>query len=940
VALLPGGDGTSQRIRVVDFKKNNVLRFPAAGGAGTIIAGDASQFHVFGYSGDGGLATNGLLNQPLYVAVSPNFGAVFMDHGNQRVRRMTVPDATGILSTVAGTFPNLGDFQNAATSKFVGIASVVSTQTGIFASDSSTNRIRAITATGKRITTLAGRGLSGASGDGGPANQADVGAPDGLAVGPSGEIYIAQLLDQRVRRVDPSGTITTVVGNGTLSNTIVDGTTATSSGLAFPSALALTPKGALAIAQIGSIVCVVNRSGATIPTGRWGLLAPLPDGAIARIAGDPTLLDSVAANFPQVGNLARNKIFAFPSGVAADPVTEDIYVCDKFRHVVWKILAADGTLQLVAGYNPQTGDTTPPEDIFHPTGGFQGDGGPAALQGGFTGASPQLDHPAGILVAPVQPSFTTEQCLYILDAGNNRVRAVNLGGAPATFNGVTITNGDIETVVGNGQTNYDGDGDEDDDYSTLPAGLTTGTSRAIGLSPDFGGNLSHDGWGGLYFPDHSNKRVRHVDDLGIVRTIAGFGTIDGDGGPSDNALLTRPTSVATFSDGSWAVVDLGRIRVVSPTDTRVQRLAGTGQQVFDPFEVVPSPGPLLGPAQDVAFNYRIGNNPFGDVVGDKNGPRQICESTGAIATIASIVAIADTRAHAIKLWNRSAAKTFTVACPGPPPFTIVIPPGGVYELIGKVDAARNPLPGTITSNTDVTNAANGLNLPQGVAFLPSGVLLISDTLNNAIHGVNLSSADVQVTTPGPTPVTLKPGKVVTLFTGLDRPRNLAVDTNPARLPVVAFQQGTAGGATPPQIVLWDDTASPLLGGAFGFFLTPFPPGAAVRIDGAPVDAADNRRGVAIDPTSGDVYFAIRGNTTGPSTSVNAVWRIERATGQLTKEAGVPSGFFAGFPGFSGDGGIPTNALLDAPFSLAIDAHGWVYVLDGQNFKVRRFKKYP
>jgi hypothetical protein len=464
--------------------------------------------------------------------------------------------------------------------------------------------------------------------------------------------------------------------------------------------------------------------------------------------------------------------------------------------------------------------------------------------------------------------------------------------------------------------------------------VTIGTSRSIGLTSDAGYNMSHDGWGGLYFPDHVNKRVRHVDDLGIVRTIAGIGTIDGDGGPSDNATLTRPSSVATFSDGSWAVVDLGRIRVVSPTNTVVQRLAGTGQQVFDPFEVQLPPGPLLAPAQLVSFNYRITDNPFADVSGDKGGPRQICEFTGSIATIASLVAIADTRAHAIKLWNKSATATFAMLYPGPPPFPIVIPPGGVYELIGKVDAARNPLPGTITSGTDVTNAANGLNLPQGVAFVSSGVLLISDTNNNAIHGVNLSSTPVNITTPGPTVVPLVPGKVVTLITGLDRPRNLAIDNVPVRPAIVAFQEGTSGGATPPQIVLWNT------GQAIDAFNVPIASGALQRIDGAPVDAFDVRRGVAFDPQTGDAYFAIRGTPDPLSTSVNAVWRIERSTGLLSKEAGVPSGPNAGQQGFSGDGGIPTNALLDSPCSLAIDANGWVYVLDGQNFKVRRFKKYP
>ena len=166
---------------------------------------------------------------------------------NNRIRRVG-PD--GIITTVAGNGNagyggDGGPASSASLNCQYGVA--VGPDGSIYIADSSNNRIRRVGPDGI-ITTVAGNGNAGYSGDGGPATSASLTDPDGVAVGPDGSIYIADSGNNRIRRVGPDGIITTVAGNGN-SGYSGDGGPATSASLATPDGVAVGPDGSIYIAD-------------------------------------------------------------------------------------------------------------------------------------------------------------------------------------------------------------------------------------------------------------------------------------------------------------------------------------------------------------------------------------------------------------------------------------------------------------------------------------------------------------------------------------------------------------------------------------------------------------------------------------------------------------------------------------------------------------------
>ncbi|HXB13427.1 MAG TPA: T9SS type A sorting domain-containing protein [Bacteroidia bacterium] len=166
-----------------------------------------------GYSGDGGQATAAGINQP-YGMVSDASGNIYIaDYGNNVIRKV---NTSGIISTIAGNgFAGYsGDGGQATTAEMNGPFNVKLDVSGnIYISDLNNNRIRKVDVSGI-ITTIAGNGSAGFSGDGGQATAAELFNPTGLAIDGSGNIYIADAANDRVRKINPSGIISTAAGNG------------------------------------------------------------------------------------------------------------------------------------------------------------------------------------------------------------------------------------------------------------------------------------------------------------------------------------------------------------------------------------------------------------------------------------------------------------------------------------------------------------------------------------------------------------------------------------------------------------------------------------------------------------------------------------------------------------------------------------------------------
>lgn len=191
---------------------NNRIRKVDIGGIITTVAGKG----VAGYSGDGGAATNATMS-PTAATVDDAGNLFIADYGNNLIRKV---DTQGIITTVAGLVMNgqsvkgySGDGGAATRARLSAPTCVAVDAAGnLFIADSGNNRVRMVNTHGK-ITTVAGHGTAGYSGDGGAATNAELDSPVWVVVGAAGELFISD--NQRIRRVDSSGIITTVAGNGT-----------------------------------------------------------------------------------------------------------------------------------------------------------------------------------------------------------------------------------------------------------------------------------------------------------------------------------------------------------------------------------------------------------------------------------------------------------------------------------------------------------------------------------------------------------------------------------------------------------------------------------------------------------------------------------------------------------------------------------------------------
>ncbi|MET7391557.1 hypothetical protein ACFYPT_41425 [Streptomyces sp. NPDC005529] len=223
----------------------------------TTLTGGATGF---GFGGDGGPADQATLNSPQEVAVGPDGTVYIADMDNHRVRRIAVD---GIITTLVGTGQpgysgDGGPAHQATLREPSGVA--VGPDGAVYIADTANYRVRRVAVDGV-ITTLVGTGQSGYSGDGGPAHQATMRAPRSVAVGPDGTVYIADVSNNRIRRVAVDGVITTLVGTGQ-SGYSGDGGPAHQAQLRFPTGVAVGPDGTVYIADTS------NNRIRRIPTGK------------------------------------------------------------------------------------------------------------------------------------------------------------------------------------------------------------------------------------------------------------------------------------------------------------------------------------------------------------------------------------------------------------------------------------------------------------------------------------------------------------------------------------------------------------------------------------------------------------------------------------------------------------------------------------------------
>ena len=244
IAFAPNGD-----LYIADAGAHTVRKVSEASGAITTIAGTGQP----GFSGDEGAATSARLREPCAVAVAPSGDVYIADRGNHRIRR--VSGTSGLIETVAGQgiAGYAGDGGSGKDARLRGPRGLALALNGdLYIADTGNHAIRRLAAATGILTTIAGTGAAGFSGDGGAAVLARLDAPEGLGVGPSGDLYIADTGNRRIRRLEvESGSITTIAGNGTQGS---GGDSGPSSEATFdtPGAVAVASTGAYYVGDRGS----------------------------------------------------------------------------------------------------------------------------------------------------------------------------------------------------------------------------------------------------------------------------------------------------------------------------------------------------------------------------------------------------------------------------------------------------------------------------------------------------------------------------------------------------------------------------------------------------------------------------------------------------------------------------------------------------------------
>jgi cysteine-rich repeat protein len=521
------------RMFIAETANHRIRRVDVDGSVKT-IAGTG----VAGFAGDGGPAALAELRNPAGVAIDNRGDVVIADTNNHRIRRI---DRLGVITTIAGTGqPGDGSSGGPATATALSSPRHVAfdAQGRVLVSDTGNHRVRRLE-TGGTLVTVAGTGSAGFNGDNILASTAQLSRPDGLAVDPAGNLYIADANNNRIRRIlagvdGTLSTITTVAGTG--------GAGYIPSGEGAPAiATPLFIPRAVAIDGLGRIVIVDARNQ-----------------RIRRVDNDGTMR-TIAGNgfqgFSGEGSLATDASFNDAQGIAVDREGQ-VLVADTLNNRIRRIegSGALATTRTVVG----TGVAV-----------FGGDGGPAD---------------SAALRTPVKVLVDDRDRVIIVDQGGRRLRRV-------------ATDGTIDTIAGTGVT--------------VPLGDGGPATSASFVSPTA---ASLDASGRILIADEFGHRVRRIDAQGTTVTLAGItppggssGGDLGDGGPATSASLLFPRAAATDSAGRVLILGPEKIRRID-ADGIIDSVPGaSGFSSARALLVMPSDELLVADA-GASSVYRLAND--------------------------------------------------------------------------------------------------------------------------------------------------------------------------------------------------------------------------------------------------------------------------------------------------------------------------------------------
>jgi len=550
MAVAPNGD-----IYIARREHNVISLIDKQGRLKTVVGSGAS-----GFSGDGEPAIKAQLQLPSGLTFDSQGNLYIADRANHRVRKV---NRKGIISTVAGngTAGFSGD-GGPATQASLKLPSgvVVDKQGNLYISDRSNNRIRKVNTKGI-IHTFAGNGKDGYHGDNMPALKATLDKPFGLALDKHNNLYIADRGNNRIRKVDSSGLISTVAGDGGFYF-IGDNGPAYRASIAGPTGVTVDDNGNIYIA---------DRSNNRIRmVDKQGLIRTIMGTGNQEYNGD--------------SELGRETSLHLPFGVALDK-NGDLLVIDRSHYRIRKLIMKGSKVTTLAGNGVKQ---------------FGGDGGPAQ------GAN--LEFPHGIDV-------DSKDNVIFADKSHFRIRKITPQGI-------------ISTIVGTGMRGNIGDGGpalkasihpfrmrlnhKDEIFFISPSGfvslvrkvntkgiineyITTGdakyqkaimasgsgasTRSEITVISQFS-DLALDTKGNVFLADRINHQVRKLSPNGKIKTIAGTGESNyfGDGGPATKAAFRDPAAITLDKAGNLYVADAAN-NMIRKVDTKgvISTIAGNGK---------------------------------------------------------------------------------------------------------------------------------------------------------------------------------------------------------------------------------------------------------------------------------------------------------------------------------------------------------------------------
>jgi len=606
---------------------NYVIRKVATNGVATIVAGNGCR----SFSGDGGAATNAGLNLPIAVTVDPSGNLFIADSGNNRIRKV---DTNGIITTLAGngSYGLSGDngaATNAALSQPLGLC--LDTAGNLYIADSLNGSIRKVGINGI-ITTVAGSSVNIA-----------LLFPTGVAMDSSNNLYIADSSNNRIFKLTSIGIISTVAGTGT-SGYSGDGGLAASAKLRSPRGVAVDAARNLFIVDYGNN-CV-------------------------RKIGTNNIITTVAGNgtngFAGDGGVATNANLSNPLDALVDSIG-NLLIADPGNNRIRKV-DTNGIIITVAGRNVIDGDIA---------------------------TNTALNHPYGI-------AFDSIGNLYLADSQNSRIRKVD-------------TSGIITTVAGNGIFAFAGNGG---------AAISGSLKSPVGIALDAFGNL--------FIADYSDNRIRKVDTNGIISTLAGTGALgvySGDGGPATNAVLLEPFGVAVDAAGNCFIADtFGSVVLKVDANGVITRVAGK----FSGFSGDGSAATNASLANPYSLAFDSVGNLF---VADSNNTRiRKVNTNGIISTVAGNGGYADSG-------DGGAATSASIG----QPYAVTVDPAGNIFIADFFNACirkvgTNGIITTVAGNGTQGFSGDGgmgnhaqLSFPSGMALDGEGNVYVSDSGNNRIR---------------------------------------------------------------------------------------------------------------------------------------------------------------------------------------------------------------